>query len=54
MNHERVLELEGKKMDVISFRELVEELTGVPFEEIYSEEVIKKIDGENNAKSNMG
>lgn len=40
----------GQEMSVISFGELVEQLTGVPFEEVYKDYLIH---GDANAKSYM-
>lgn len=48
MDDEALLELQRAPMDVISFREFVEGLTGVPYECIFF------MPGENNAESNLG
>ncbi len=45
--HNHIIEKQGVQMDVISFGELVKELTGTSFDELYKDYLNK---GENDVK----
>jgi hypothetical protein len=44
----KLIDIQGEEMSYISFKHLIEEVTGVKFEEIYNHK-----DGENEQKSYM-
>lgn len=45
--HDRIIDAQGKKMDTISFGQLIEELTGAKFDEVYKDYLNK---GESNVE----
>ncbi len=45
---ENIIDLQGKEMDYISFKELIEQISGVEFKEIY-----KEWDEANGQKNNV-
>lgn len=54
-NTDHILEMQGKQMDTISFKELIEKITGIPFsfEKIDTDLLIhgeKNVERENNVE----
>jgi hypothetical protein len=50
--NERIIDAQGKQMNTISFGELVKELTGASFDEVYKD-YLNKGDGNVERESNV-
>lgn len=48
MKNEQLIKRQGEQMHVISFKELMEQLTGRPFEEIFNDNLIEVDNDEKN------